>query len=46
MVTDSNQLVLIRSEGRGSVGSSLFYALLPPIRFSWKHQVDHIETGY
>jgi len=57
MVSDSNTFVLIRSvreisslfedsEGRGSVGKQEFYALLPPISFWWKHQIDYIETGY
>jgi len=57
MVSDSNAFVLIISvweisrllktvKAEGMLGSSYFYALLPPINFWWKHQVDYIETGY
>ena len=45
MASDCNKFVLIRSEGGGSVVKQ-FYALLPPMSFWWKHQVDYIETGY
>jgi len=36
---------LLEVKAEGVLVSSLFYALLPPISFWWKHQVHYIETG-
>jgi len=45
-VSDSNKFVLIRSEGRGSVGKQLVLRTASTHHLWWKHQVDYIERWY